>query len=70
MIYHRCLNVECAIKYADILKGALDADGKVLKTRRQVKRFLKIQRKLGRLVLPMCECDNFDYLKGCLGHDD
>ena len=70
MIYHHCLNVECALKYADILKGALDDDGKVLKTRRQVKRFLKSQRKLGRLVLPMCECDNFDYLKGCLGHDD
>lgn len=70
MIYHHCLNVEYAFKNADMLKNALEIDGKVLKTKRQVKRFLICQRKLGRLYLPICQCDNFDYKKGCLGHND
>jgi hypothetical protein len=26
--------------------------------------------KEGKLVLPIGECDNFDYKKGCLGHEN
>ena len=24
----------------------------------------------GRKVIPTCECDNFDYQRGCLGHEE
>ena len=27
------------------------------------------QLDMGRKVLPVCECDNFDYQRGCMGHD-
>ena len=70
MIYHHCLNIECALKNADMLRGALDVEGKVLQTRRQVKRFLKSQYRLGRRYLNLCECDNFNHQKGCMGHND
>ena len=70
MIYHHCLNIECALKNADILKGALEDCGKILNTKRQIKCYLTRHRKLGRIYLPIVSCDNFDYKKGCLGHDD
>ena len=70
MIYHHCLNIEVALKNADMLKGAIEVDGDILKTKRQVKRFLIGQRNLGRLYLPLCNCDKFNYIKGCIGHND
>ena len=31
--------------------------------------FLYSQLDMGRRVLPMGDCDNFDYQRGCMGHD-
>ena len=70
MIYHHCLNIERGLMCAGLLKGAIQTNGETLVTKRQIIKFLKSQRKIGRKVLPICECNNFDYQKGCLGHDD
>ena len=32
------------------------------------RKYLCEQKALGRAVLPMGECDNFDYQTGCRGH--
>lgn len=34
----------------------------------ELDRYLREQLALGRKVLPMGNCDNFDYQKGCRGH--
>jgi hypothetical protein len=64
-----CLDIQGGIYIAKLLKGAITVDGKKLNTVKEVKDFLNGQLALGRRVLPMCDCDNFDYQKGCLGHE-
>ena len=66
---HMCLEISGGIERAKMLAGNITVDGKTLKTAAEVREFLKGQLALGRRVLPMCECDNFDYQKGCLGHE-
>ena len=65
---HMALDIEGGIINAKLLKGCITVDGNVLETTKEVRNFLKGQLKMGRRVLPMGECDNFDYQKGCLGH--
>ena len=65
---HMCLDIQGGINNAKMLKGAITVDGKTLNTVKEVKDFLRGQLALGRRVLPMCECDNFDYQTGCKGH--
>lgn len=50
------------------LCGCITVDGKTLNTVDEVKVFLREQQAMGRRVLPMGECDNFDYQIGCKGH--
>lgn len=50
-------------KMVDIFKD----DGKKMTTE-ETKAYLERELKRGRLYLPMGDCDNFDYKKGCLGH--
>ncbi len=66
---HCCLDIQGGINNAKMLKGAITVDGKKLNTVKEVRDFLNGQLSLGRRVLPMGDCDNFDYQKGCLGHD-
>ena len=66
---HMCLDIEGGIYNAKMLKGAITVGGKKLNTVKEVRDFLNGQLALGRRVLPMCDCDNFDYQKGCLGHE-
>lgn len=67
-VVHMCLDVQGGINNAKLLKGAITVDGKRLDTIKEVKAFLYGQLALGRRVIPCCDCDNFDYQKGCLGH--
>lgn len=67
---HMCLSIEGGIQHAKDLKGCIEVDGKTLNTVKEVRDFLRGQLALGRRVLPMGDCDNFDYQKGCLGHKD
>lgn len=66
---HPSLEITGGIKNAKMLAGNITVDGKILKTAVQVREYLQGQLALGRRVLPCCDCDNFDYQKGCLGHE-
>ena len=67
-IVHMCLDIQGGINNARCLKGNITVDGKTLRTEKEVKAFLREQLAMGRRVLPMCDCDNFDYQTGCKGH--
>ena len=69
MIMHCCMSIEGAIRNAKTLKGAITVDGETLYTVKEIRDFMRGQLALGRRVLPMCKCSNFDYQKGCLGHE-
>lgn len=66
---HICLDIEGGIKQAKELAGSIKVDGRTLETAKEVKAFLRYQLALGRRVLPIGDCDNFDYQTGCRGHE-
>lgn len=65
---HVSLDIEGGIQNAKSLCGAINVDGRTLETEQEVRAFLREQRAMGRRVLPMGDCDNFDYQTGCRGH--
>lgn len=65
---HLCLNIEGALKAAKAYVGEITVDGKVLNTVNEVEAFFKEHLAMGRRVLPLGDCDNFDYQTGCKGH--
>ena len=67
-LIHCCLDIEGGIRNAKDLKGCITIDGRTLMTTEEVKEALRYQLALGRRVLPMGDCDNFDYQTGCNGH--
>lgn len=69
-IRHMALDIEGGIRNAAMLKGAITVDGKTLMKVGEIREFLRAQLALGRKLLPMGNCDNFDYQKGCLGHSE
>lgn len=66
---HIHLDIEGGIRNAKSLCGVITVDGKTLMKEKEVKEFLKYQLAMGRRVLPMDGCDNFNYQTGCLGHE-
>lgn len=68
MIMHMSLDIDGALKNAQMFKRCITVDGRVLNTVEEVRHFLYQQKAMGREVLPIGDCDNFDYKKGCLGH--
>lgn len=70
MVHHTCLSIEGAIRNAKDLKGCIEVNGRTLNTVAEIKAYFKIQQSKGYRVLPMCECSNFDFQKGCLGHTE
>ena len=67
-LIHCCLSIEGGIANAKELRGCITVDGKRLDTVQEARAFLRDQLALGRRVLPMGDCDNFDYQTGCKGH--
>lgn len=67
-IIHVSLNIDGGIQNARLLKGYITVDGRVLNTVKEIRAFLYEQKAMGRKVLPMGDCDNFDYQTGCMGH--
>lgn len=65
---HCCLDIQGGINNAKDLRGCITVDGKRLNTTKEVREFLREQLAMGRVVLPMGDCDNFDYQIGCKGH--
>lgn len=71
-MYHLCLSVRGALhnwRDRDMKRCFSHDDGRVM-TVREAKNFLMDEIAKGHDVIPTCECDNFDYKKGCLGHSD
>ena len=68
-IIHCCLNISGAMRNAKDFKGRITVDGKTLVTVQEIKAFFQEQLDMGRRVLPMGDCDNFDYQTGCKGHE-
>lgn len=68
-IIHCCLDISGAIRNAKDFKGRITVDGKTLVTVQEIKAFFQEQLDMGRRVLPFGDCDNFDYLTGCKGHE-
>ena len=67
-IIHCCLSVAGGIRNAESLKGCITVDGKTLVEVKEIKAFLQKHLDMGHRVLPVGDCDNFDYQTGCLGH--
>lgn len=69
MIRHMCMSIEGAILNAKDLKGCITVNGHKLNTVKEVRDYMRGQLALGRRVLSMCGCSNFDYQTGCKGHE-
>lgn len=67
-LIHCCLDISGGIRNAKMLKGCITVDGHTLNTVKEIRSFLQEQLNMGRKVLPMGDCDNFDYQAGCRGH--
>ena len=67
-IIHLSLDIDGGIQNARLLKGCITVDGRVLNTVKEIRAFLYEQKAMGRKVLTMGDCENFDYQKGCIGH--
>lgn len=67
-LIHCCLDIRGGMRNARMLKGCITVDGRRLDTVQEIRNFLQSQLDLGRRVLPMGDCEGFDYQTGCPGH--
>jgi hypothetical protein len=68
---HMGLSVKGALNQIpnnDKMSFANHDDGRPM-TNRQLRAYLRMADFEGKKLLPMGECDNFDYQEGCRGHD-
>lgn len=70
---HMCMSVRGALNWNKatlkrMAKSFTDDNGKPM-TPDQVRNALMDELAKGHEVIPLGECDNFDYKKGCMGHD-
>lgn len=65
---HFSLDIDGALKRPKDFVNCIQVDGKILGTTQEVRAFLVEQKAMGRRVLPMGDCDDFDYQTGCRGH--
>jgi len=69
---HMCLSVRGVLNGGkQELKSwvnCITVDGKKLTTVDEVREFLYDQLSQGHEVIPLADCDNFDWKKGCMGH--
>jgi len=63
-----CLSCSGGIKNAASLKGVITVDGRTLTKVKEIREFLEYQLAMDHEVLPMGDCDDFDYKTGCRGH--
>ena len=73
MMYHISTSIEGILSLSDYrLKKMLpfiSVDGQPLQTVGQLKKGLRKELALGHLLIAAQGCDNFDPVKGCLGHE-
>jgi hypothetical protein len=63
-----CVDIEGVLRWPDKQLSMLFTENGVNRPGRYVRDWLKLQLAHGKKVLPMGECDNFDYQTGCKGH--
>ena len=73
MIRHMSVSIEGLLAMSDakmkrILNSVKDDEGNQ-PTLEEFKKYLTHEWAIGHRLLPVPECDNFDPVKGCLGHD-
>lgn len=63
---HMALDIQGALRHSDraLAKMFNEKNGFI------VRQTLKLELAKGHLVYPMDGCDNFDPIKGCLGHEE
>jgi len=64
---HVCVCIDGALREPKAFVNYITYNGKLLTTKKQVTDFLLYQKAMGREVLPMCDCEDFDYITGCPG---
>ncbi len=69
--FHLCLNIRGCISSGDYKNwvGSISDNGRLL-TAREILAGLFDEIAQGRAVIPIGQCDNFDYQTGCRGHLD
>ena len=67
---HMCVSIEGLLKYPNskLAKFFQQIEGVDVRKGSQVRDWLRLQIAQGKHVLPMGECEGFDYVKGCPGH--
>lgn len=73
MIRHISTSIDGLLELSDyrlrkILDSVTDDQGKHPKLG-EFKKWLRNEKAQGHKFIPVPECDNFDPVKGCLGHD-
>lgn len=68
--HHMCTNISGALaNWKDSLwHNVCTADDGRMMSAREVKDFFKLELAKGHEVYPFGDCDNFDWIRGCLGH--
>jgi hypothetical protein len=71
-MYHLCLDVRGALhNWSDReLRGAFRHDDGRPMSPHEAKDALMDEIAKGHKVIPTCECNNFDYQRGCQGHEE
>jgi hypothetical protein len=71
-MYHLCLDIRGALlNWNDReMRGVLQHDDGRPMNAREAKNALMDEIAKGRKVIPCSPCDNFDYQRGCQGHEE
>lgn len=74
MIRHLSTSIEGLLELSDyrlrrMLECVTDEEGKHPKLG-EFKKWLRNEKAIGHKLIPSPECDNFDPVNGCLGHED
>jgi hypothetical protein len=63
-----CVDIEGVLRWSDKNLAKLFTDDGVRRPGNYVRDWLRLQLAQGKRVLPVGDCDNFDYQTGCKGH--
>ena len=74
MMFHMSVSIEGLLAMSDarmkrMLNSVKDENGNQ-PTLAEFRQYLNHEWAIGHKLLPVPECDNFDPVKGCLGHDN
>lgn len=73
MLLHMSISIEGLLSMSDakmkrMLNNVKDENGNQ-PTLEEFRKYLRHELSIGRRLLPVPECDNFDPVNGCLGHE-